>query len=341
MNGETEEIKVACVGAGYFSTFHYDAWRRIENALLVASVDLNLQAAKATGLTAFDDVEKMLIAVKPDLLDIITPPPMHFDTIKKAINLGVKTIVCQKPFCTTIDVAKEAAELGEKNNVTIIVHENFRFQPWYRTIKEKLENGLIGDVHQLTFRLRTGDGQGAEAYLERQPYFQEMERFLIHETGVHWIDTFRYLMGDPRSVYADLRQINPHIAGEDAGYFIMEFEAGRRAIFDANRHLDHAAENCRTTLGECLVEGTHGTLSLLGNGALKLRKFGSQFEETILEPKQWPGFAGDCVHALQSHIIKGLLQDGTLENTASEYIRILELEAAIYQSAKTGCKLSV
>ncbi len=65
---------------------------------------------------------------------------------------------------------------------------------------------------QAICRLRPGDGQGPEAYLDRQPYFQTMEKFLIHETGVHWVDTFAYLFGPAQSVYAGLRRVNPAIA---------------------------------------------------------------------------------------------------------------------------------
>ncbi|MEO0763052.1 MAG: hypothetical protein AAFZ09_14815, partial [Pseudomonadota bacterium] len=66
------------------------------------------------------------------------------------------------------------------------------------------------------------DGQGPDAYHARQPYFQRMPRFLVHETAVHWIDTFRYLMGEAETVYADLRRLNPAIAGEDAAARIGE-----------------------------------------------------------------------------------------------------------------------
>ncbi len=341
MSKSSTKISVACVGAGYFSRFHYEAWARMENVSLVASVNRDIEGAKATGLPAFNSLEVMLETIKPDLLDIITPPITHFEYIKKAITFGVKAIICQKPFCNNIEEAKKAARLGEEAGIPIIVHENFRFQPWYRIMKEEINKGTLGDIHQLTFRLRTGDGQGPKAYLERQPYFQEMKKFLIHETGVHWVDTFRYLFGKPISVYADLRQMNPYIAGEDCGYFIMEFEGGKRALFDANRHLDHKAENCRTTLGECLLEGTKGTITLYGNGKLKLREFGSQDYITLLKVKNWPGFAGDCVYNLQSHVISGLLTDGKFENSASDYLYVLELEDAIYKSASKGSKVGV
>jgi predicted dehydrogenase len=190
-------IKVACAGAGYFGQFHYDAWRRIDGVQIVAALALTREDAAKTGHPAFDDLEAMLEQTRPDLLDIVTPPPTHLRFIGTAAAHGVKTIICQKPFCQSLAEAREAAALCEKAGVTLVVHDNYRFQPWYRTIRKALDEGRIGALHQVTFRLRPGDGQGPRAYLDRQPYFQTMPRFLVHETAVHWIDTFRYLMGTP------------------------------------------------------------------------------------------------------------------------------------------------
>ena len=87
-----------------------------------------------------------------------------------------------------------------------------------------LQARALGEVYQITFRLRPGDGQGPEAYLERQPYFQTMERFLVHETAIHFIDVFRFLLGEePSTVYASLRRLNPAIKGEDAGLMLFSF----------------------------------------------------------------------------------------------------------------------
>jgi len=336
-----DKLKIACIGTGYFSQFHYDAWRRIEDVELIASVSLNLDEAKRTGLPAFENTADMLKELSPDLVDIITAPPDHLNLIKLCASESVKTIICQKPFCNSIEEAKNAIAICADRGVSLIVHDNFRFQPWYRVMKQALEANLLGDVHQFTFRLRTGDGQGPSAYLDRQPYFQKMEKFLIHETGVHWIDTFRYLFGEPTSIYADLRQINPVIAGEDAGYFLMEFADGRRAIFDGNRHLDHDADNCRLTFGEALLEGTKGTITLSGNGEIRFRKFGTRDYEILLPEQTWRGFAGDCVYQLQSHVIKAIQKGHKFENLAKDYLSILELEAALYRSAETEQKIYV
>ncbi len=337
-------IRIACVGAGYFSRFHYDSWRRIarmQDVSVVGACDSDIDKARATGLPAYTDADAMIAEQRPDVVDIILPPEAHTRTIRLAINAGVRTIICQKPFCQNLVEAEEIVALATGHGVRLIVHENFRFQPWYRTIRAALDDKAIGQVQQVTFRLRPGDGQGPHAYLDRQPYFQKMPRFLIHETGVHWIDTFRYLLGTPTAVYADLRRINPAISGEDAGYVIFDHPGGVRALFDGNRHLDHASDNRRRTMGEALIEGTAGTLSLCGDGAVRLRRFRAGRAVLLRAPDTWDGFGGDCVHALQCHVIAGLTDDAPIENEASEYLDVLRIEETVYRSATEGRKCQV
>jgi predicted dehydrogenase len=341
LKSEEQELKIACLGAGFFSQFHIDGWKRIENADIVGIADRDMSKAAATGSPAFDSLQKMLEQVKPDILDIILPPVAHADMIRQALRYDLKAIICQKPFCTSLAEAQEMVSLSQEAGIPIIVHENFRFQPWYRAIKAKIDEGYIGTPLQATFRLRPGDGQGKDAYMARQPYFQTMDRFLIHETGVHWIDTFRYLFGDPTAVYADLRRVNAHIVGEDAGYILFDHAQGVRSVFDGNRCLDHAAANTRCTMGEGIFEGTKGSLYLWGNGSVTLRRFGSTTSECVLGPDETGIFGGDCAHHLQQHIIKALNGFGTLENEASEYLKVIQIEEAAYQSAKKMHKINI
>ncbi|WP_299369025.1 Gfo/Idh/MocA family oxidoreductase [uncultured Tateyamaria sp.] len=334
-------VRVACLGAGYFSQFHYGAWARIPYAEVVAACDHDLARAQATGLPAFDNLPGMLAQTTPDLLDIILPPPAHAAAIRTALTAGVRWIICQKPFCTDLAEARAIVAEAEAAGATIVVHENFRFQPWYRTIKAALDARRIGTVLNATFRLRPGDGQGPDAYLDRQPYFQQMPRFLIHETAVHWVDTFQYLFGPATHVYADLRRINPVISGEDAGHVLFDHASGVRALFDGNRHLDHVADNLRRTMGEAQIEGTEGVITLSGDGSVALRRFGATEAETLRGPDRWQGFGGDCVHALQEHVIDAVEGRGGVENTARDYLRVIEIKDAIYASAETGQKLAL
>ena len=199
------KIRLSIVGTGYFSQFHYDAWKRLDVEVVgVCSLNKNEALARAkqfNNCKVFSDFKTMIHEIKPNLVDIIVPPQNHLNFIKTAAKSKVN-IICQKPFTNSLKEAKEAVKTAEKYGVTIAVHENFRYQPWYVKINEILKSSLLGDLFQVSFRMRPGDGQGKDAYLSRQPYFQKMERFMIHETAIHIIDVFRYLFGDINSVFA-------------------------------------------------------------------------------------------------------------------------------------------
>jgi predicted dehydrogenase len=198
-------LRVAGVGAGYFSRFHYDAWRRIPGASLVAVSDRDPARAATVGVAAYPAAEAMLAAVRPDLLDLIVPPVEQAALIRLAIGAGVPAIICQKPFGADLAEAEALTAEAEAAGTRLIVHENFRFQPWYRLIRAEIAAGHLGRVLNATFRLRPGDGQGPQAYLDRQPYFRAMPQFLIRETGVHFIDLVGFLFGPPTAVYAGTR----------------------------------------------------------------------------------------------------------------------------------------
>lgn len=334
------KLRVATVGAGYFSRFHHDAWSRLGDAELIAVCDQDeakaRDYAKRWDIPAVHtDFTVMLDSEKPDLVDIVTPPPTYLDFIRETTARGIPTI-CQKPFCQTLGEAEEAAALAEKAGALLAVHENFRFQPWFLEIRRQVQAGRIGEIYQASFRLRPGDGQGSSAYLDRQPYFQTMERFLVHETAIHFVDTFRYLLGEVDAVMARLTRLNPVIAGEDAGIILFEFENGPRALFDGNRLADHPADNRRLTMGEMLVEGSGGAIRLDGYGRLHFRAFGENVEEEIAYDWRDEGFGGDSVLRLQRHVVEHLFGFGPIMNTARAYLTNLRIEAAIYDLSVRG-----
>ena len=261
-------VRLAIVGCGYFSKFHVEAWSRLEDVTVVGAADRDLsksrQIAISHGLpTAFDKASDMLGATEPDLVDIIAPPQAHLSTIRTAAELGIN-VICQKPFCGNMDEAREAVSLAERAGIMLAVHENFRFQPWYREIHKLLSDGAVGQVYTISFRMRPGDGKGENAYLDRQPYFREMRRFMLFETGVHHFDVFRFLLGRPKAVYADLRRLNPVISGEDSGYVVLHFDNAVRAVYDGNRLVDHPADDKRLTMGHMLIEGSNAASSFVG-----------------------------------------------------------------------------
>lgn len=179
--------------------------------------------------------------------------------------------------------------------------------------------------------MRMGDGWGNNAYLNRQPYFRDMPRLLVYETGIHFIDTFRYLFGEVNNVYANLRKLNPVIKGEDAGIVLFEFDNGTQVIWDANRYNESNSNTPRYTFGEMLIEGINGAIRLYNSGKITVQKLGQQEEEHDYLHENI-NFAGDCVFALQKHFVDTIINNTVFETSGYDYLTNIKIQDAIYQS---------
>lgn len=330
------KIKLACIGAGYFSRFHVEAWKRLAEVELVAICDKD--EAKANALAqefqitkVYTDIYTLLEQEKFEVVDLITPPETHLDLCQRFAQAG-KHIICQKPLAPTLSEAQKLAKIIERTGIRFMVHENFRFQPWYRKIKTLLRENLIGDqIYNINLKMRMGDGWGKDAYANRQPYFRQMPRLLIYETGIHYIDVFRYLIGEVDAVYAKLRTLNPVIVGEDSALVFFEFQNGGQGLLDGNRYNESNYKDARYTFGETIIEGNKGTIRLYNDGRITVQPLGKQ-EEEILYYHANKNFAGDCVYFTQQHFVNAFSNNSPFETNIEDYLKNIIIQEAIYQS---------
>ena len=340
-----KKLRAVCIGAGYFSHFQYEAWTRIPEVEVTAMCNSNMERANPI-MERYDiknhytDYKDMIDKEKPDFVDIITPPETHLEMTEYAAGKGIH-VICQKPLTPTMDQAKALMEIVKKSGIQFMVHENWRFQPWYREIKQLLKQRVIGEVHSVNFRKRMGDGWGENAYIPRQPYFRDYPRLIVYENGIHFIDTFRYLFGEVKEVYAKMRKLNPVIAGEDWAVILFEFENGVNAIWDANRYNEPNYENPRYTFGEMLIDGFGGSIRLYADGKITIQTLGEPEIDHDYSPSK-VGFSGDCVYITQRHFIDGLMNKiDSFETSGDEYLRSLSVQEAVYESALQNKPLHV
>ena len=327
------------IGAGYFAPFHYEAWTRIPEVEIVALSDR--VEAKAAPIMArygvpryYADWHEMIDRERPDFIDVITPPDTHDAMCRYAAERGVH-IICQKPLAPSYAVGRGIVECARAAGVRFMVHENFRWQPWYRAIKRIQAERIIGDFTHLAFSMRTGDGWGEDAYLARQPFFREYPRLLMYETGVHFVDTFRFLLGDVVSVFAQLRRLNPVIQGEDAGQVMLTFGSGATAMWDANRYNEVEAEFPRYTFGSLRIDATGGHLTMATDSAIRVKRLGEPGRDWEYARRN-VNFAGDCVYFLQRHFVDCLLSGREFESNGPDYLKTIEVVEAVYASAAQG-----
>lgn len=331
-------LKGVAVGAGYFSGFQYEAWTRIPEVEIAAIYNRTESKAREImdkyGVPRYyDSWQRMIDEEKPDFIDIITPPETHEEMCAYAAERGVH-IVCQKPLAPTLEASRRIVENAAARGVRFMVHENWRWQPWYRKIREVEDSGLLGEFTHLYFRMRMGDGWGERAYLDRQPFFRDYPRLLIYETGVHFVDTFRYLLGEIEEVYANLRRLNPVIKGEETGQIFFRFVNGATAILDANRYNEVESESPRYTFGELRIDAMNGHLTMDTTSRMRVKLLGEPGYD-LDYPRTNKFFAGDCVYATQRHFVDRFLSGGEFESSGPDYLKTLAVVEAIYESAAT------
>ena len=332
-------LRGVALGAGYFAPFQYEAWTRIPDVEIVAMFNPTEERAapimEKYGVPRYyADWREMIDREAPDFVDIITPPDTHEEICRHAAARGVH-IICQKPLAPTYETSRRIVEHARDAGVRFMVHENFRWQPWYRAIKRIQQDGSIGDFTHLAFTMRTGDGWGDDAYLARQPFFRDYPRLLVYETGVHFIDTFRFLLGDVVSVYARLRRLNPAIKGEDAGQLLLTFAGGATAIWDANRYNEVESDSPRFTFGSLRVDATGGHLTMDAASTIRIKPLGKPGRE-LDYARADVNFAGDCVYFLQRHFVDCLRSGREFESNGVDYLKTIAVVEATYESARLG-----
>jgi 3-isopropylmalate dehydrogenase len=229
-----------------------------------------------------------------------------------------------------------SGDIGESCGVRCMVHENWRWQPWYREIKGLLDGGAIGEVFHCAVQCRLGDGWGdgwgEDTYLARQPFFREYERLFLFETGVHFLDTFRFLFGEVASVFATTARRNPVIKGEDSALVVCRCVNGVTALLDANRYNESVAENPRYTFGTLRIDGSAGHLEMDFDGRIYIKPLGEERREHGYSLSK-EGFAGDCVYAVQRHFVDVMLNGGEFESTVTDYMKSVRLVEDAYECA--------
>jgi predicted dehydrogenase len=256
------------IGGGYFAQFQAEGWQRIPAAEIVAVADAAPGKAQAFANQwqiprAYESVAEALDRERPDFVDIATRPAAHLPLVREAASRGIH-VICQKPMAPTLDECRAMVETCEGAGVRLLIHENWRWQPWYREVKRILESGALGRVFQFSAQWRTGDGRGEKPY-PTQPYFSEMPLLLVYETLVHVLDTFRFLGGELASLYCVNRRVNPILAGEDQSLILATFKSGVPGLIDGNRISGPVP--APVAMNTLTVEGARGMLRMSATAA--------------------------------------------------------------------------
>ncbi len=163
----------------------------------------------------------------PDIqiLDVAVPPHLQLDIVRQALDHGkyLKGILAQKPLAVNYEEAAAIVELCQASGMTLAVNQNMRYDQSIRALKTILERGYLGTPVLATIEMR--------AVPHWQAWLRDYQRLTLLNVSVHHIDAYRYLFGEPESIFVsarkDPRTNFPHEDG--ICLYILEYENSMRA----------------------------------------------------------------------------------------------------------------
>jgi predicted dehydrogenase len=216
-----------------------------------------------------------------------------------------------------------------------MINENFRWQAWYRQAKEMLASGALGApfLARLTERTRFT----LPSFSHPQAYLAEMPRLAVYELGVHFLDTFRFLFGEPETIFARLHHVSPHVKGEDVQLITLGYRHMTALIQHSWASVPVPMVDTSPELHDypppprLEIEGTEGTLILQADSSMRLYTDSGQKEWLFSRNARPEGHI-----AAQQHFINCLNQGAEFETSGLETLKTMALVYAAYLSAEEG-----
>ncbi|WP_278034525.1 Gfo/Idh/MocA family protein [Flavobacterium nitratireducens] len=142
-----------------------------------------------------------ILADDVDLVVVNTPIETHFEYTKKVLEAGKHAIV-EKAFTSTVAEAEELAALAKANGVKLAVFQNRRWDSDFKTVRQVLVDGSLGEIVEAEFHF---DRYNPQLSPKQHKETVNSGSGILKDLGPHIIDQALYLFGFPKAVFADIR----------------------------------------------------------------------------------------------------------------------------------------
>jgi D-apiose dehydrogenase len=322
-------VKVGIIGAGWVTQYHLPAWSKLDGVAVAAICDPDPAARQARmdgfGIArGYADAEAMLAREDLDIVDIASPRRFHAEHVRLAARNGVATL-CQKPL--GVDLEQAETLVGEiSDSVRLMVHENWRFRPYYRELKNWLDEGVTGDIVSARLDFFSSgmipDATGQRPALVRQPFFRSEQRLLVMEVLIHHLDSLRFLLGEFDLINARLRRSTTEIIGEDSAMLTLVRRADGMPLSVSGNLAVHGAPPAPRD--QLWIHGKDGTIHLDGS---RLQLLGPEPRDVTFEPQDSYQAAYDAAIA---HFVTCLKTGQTFETAPADNLETLRLVERAY-----------
>jgi predicted dehydrogenase len=346
-------LKVGLIGLGGVARrIHLPAIAALPDVQLVGAVEISPDAARLAQRQfpiprVYESVGDLLAQSRPDMVIVGTPPALHFEQAKAALEAGAH-VLCEKPFTATLSEADRLIAGARRAGRLLAVNNQYRYMTLYRQTRERLRAGEFGPPYQIQVWQQ----------MYHPPSFEKnwrasLVRSTLYEFGTHALDLVCFLFDAlPTAVTARTPRVPHGVDSDVLVVALLDFPGDRVATLNFHRvsqaperylemRLDARDASIRLSLGG-VARLSLDWVKSLGRPALRASfarggevRVERNGRSRVLVRSPRPEFASATAAHLAAFV--GKIRAGDVEPTAAVHAReVLKTVFAAYRSSETG-----
>jgi predicted dehydrogenase len=331
-------LNVAVVGGGIGRSHITEGYVTNKDKFTVLAV-CDLDPARMNGLAdefavprrtpSFEDV---LAMDDVDVIDICTPPMVHYPMIMAALRAG-KHVICEKPLVGSLSEIDEVIAEERRSKGRLMPVFQYRFGNGIQQVKRIIDSGLAGRPFVGTVETLWRREAPYYAVPWRGKWKTELGGVLMGH-AIHPHDLFVYLMGPLKSLFGRVATRVNEIEVEDCISASVELQSGALGSFTASLGSADEITRIRLAFENVTVESDHEPYNP-GRKPWKVLTRNAGTESAIADLlSDWTPISSRFeVQMALFH--EAIASGGPLPVTTADSRRSLEIVTAFYYSSRT------
>ncbi len=260
--GKKIDYGIAFVGTGGIVQYaHIPAYKKA-GFRIVGCFDQNIETAQKVaeehGIPrVYSTVDELLADPAVEIVDIAVPPWEQLKVVEK-VAAAHKHMLCQKPLADNFADASKIVQLGKQAGVKQAINHQMRWDAGIQASKHLIEAGVIGQPTDAQIHVSCLTPWHMWPWLAAVPKLE----ILFH--SIHYLDSMRYLFGDPEWVTSRHARYAKQgaVKGETKTITVMDYSSGLQILVAVN-HYNEWADSLATfrLIGtEGAIDGTIGLM---------------------------------------------------------------------------------
>ena len=283
-----KKFSVILIGAGNRGTAYATHMKELSEKFNIIGVAESIPARRnhiknmfnIPDENCFDSYEQILALPKfADIAIIATMDHLHTAPALMAIEKGYNLLL-EKPVAQTPEECIQIAKAADEKGVSVLVCHVLRYTPFYKTIKQIIMEGLIGDVVSVIAVEAVGNIHQSHSYVRGDWHREDETTPMLLAKCCHDLDIIQWLIGKKCkkvSSFGDLVYFRPENAPEGAPKYCYNTNcpAREKCCYDVTKvYLENETSWMRRAVGRGFAEGPLSTNDEIKKG-LENTNFGA------------------------------------------------------------------